>query len=235
MKWVTFDEVGNSRYYGRDPYQIDFDTNEHRKYKVVMDGVRVYECGIIRVEKSGIRDPGWRKEVRRIMGLSFLLSKEMTGYKFFDPNNGRKVSKSSLPVTPMYHDDLRGRVHAIGYRTINKYMEFVSEHAQPSFMGTGTLEYWRPNKERAKARMKELEEFINLGAAFNSLEGSHKSLSWTTGNMVRDGKVPTGGVTNPDFKDTCRELAAAVGAVEKLVKVATRDVFKPRFLIAKEA
>ena len=126
MRWTTFEDTENK---GSDPYKLDFKTNEHRKYKTPMGGVRVYECGIIRVTGNGHNNPHWRMEIAGALDLRFVRPVDMVGFKFYDPDTGKRVSRKMIPTHPVYHDKARGRIYSVSHRGM---LEFMSEHAQPS-------------------------------------------------------------------------------------------------------
>lgn len=236
MKWITFEDAKHNEF--DVPYKLDHSVLEPRKYKRVYPGIRVYGYGTIRVSRNGTRDPLWRREVHQLYGLHFPLVSELTGLKLYNPDTRETVPKNLLSAGVVYYDTMRQRIHRFGWGTGNDYMEFVSEHAQPSFFGSGVFSYKRPNIERYNARMAGLQEYITIGAALIALDKKNAPggyYDWELRGMLLEGRMPKGGMKSESFKQACCTLAGSPGPTSHYVREGTCDVYEPKYLAVREA
>lgn len=164
MKWLTYDSCENSPWgYENEPYRIDFDTFEHRKYKEPVAGVRVYENGVVSLHRAGNRDPHWRRRVKNVIGADFISLGDATGYKFYT-DAGARISKKDIKYGSYFFDFKLGRMYAVNP---SNPLKFFAPHAMP--VGTANVAYTERDIDTKKTLHKTMAELLALGKTLCAL------------------------------------------------------------------
>tara|TARA_R110000868_G_scaffold238912_1_gene493414 strand:+ start:983 stop:1726 length:744 start_codon:yes stop_codon:yes gene_type:complete len=244
MKWVTYGELDDGECWSSDQYQIDWNTNEHRKFRDAMSYVRVYECGVICVSFNGANDPDWRDSVLRTMDLRFLATDSFAGQRFYHPISGNRIPAAHIEPRWLLHVPELERVYSMGNRSDRYPIHFYDPHALPS-PSCGVV-VQTPNRATHKARIAELQEHISLGQTLVGLQGDYKDKEekesgnndWSIRHNRRQSalKIINGDkdlpadLTQLEAQRVCRALVENKSEVERLLLKISRDYSEPNYL-----
>ena len=234
MRYLTFDEV---RHQGHGRYAIDWDTNSELKYKEPMNGIRVYESGVIVVHRNGYRDPAWRYDAKAKFDLNFVLTKDLTHVTFVAPDTGVTVPDILL------HDTKLGRVYNLPHWQYSDALRFVSPDAQP--MGGLPMTYYAPNVQRTAERTAVFEPMFELGRTLRALNNDTEVLdyfqmTWRIGwdaKRTLQGETPLPlslSLEDEETQKVCVTLAQCESYARKLIFLGARDKYEPNYLLIKE-
>ena len=86
-----------NRYYREGEWDTDFDTIPPRRYKEVMQGVRIYEGGLFQIRSHLYRNDSFRSRIAAEFGIDVGLVRARTGYQYFMPDR-TPVTKDAIIV-----------------------------------------------------------------------------------------------------------------------------------------
>jgi len=245
MKWITFDELDDDSSWCGHHYNIDWDTNEYRKFREPLPFVRVYECGVIRVSFNGAHDPDWRDRILKEMDLQFVATDSFAGKRFYHPLSGTRIPASHIvPRWLLYVPELDS-VYSMGDRADRNPIYFYAPHALPS-PSCGVV-VQTPNRAGHKALIAELQNHTSLGETLVGLHGNYKDIEeeeysdWHARlsrkqaaiHAVSDIKNISTDLTQLKTQQICRGLIENKNEVKKLLWKTSHICSKPNYLYVK--
>ena len=161
MHLPTFDDATNTNGYRwtvKEEYQVDFSTNSHRRFKEEIQGVRVYENGLVEIAPYVYRHPDLRYQLRSKYNMEFLNPYEVRGFKYFSPE--RKLVRKDWVEREFYLYDFR---HNMMVRTPAC---FYGDHARLIGEPIRIAEYRKADGDAFRAKHQPL---FDLAASFSAV------------------------------------------------------------------
>ena len=233
MKLPKYAESKHGHKWETAQYAIDWDYSNERKYKQICEGLRVYEDGTVKVNTLGDRKPALRRYLETELGVRIKRVADITGRKFYMPD-GTKVAKKHIKQTGLLWDTTLNRGYVANYHRGGS-ITLLHENAEPVAYSKVSLGI--PNKARASAVMKRIEDHMALGQTLSAMDGNNygyyrpRYLGYDTERAILN---PPTDMSSKLTQDFCKTLFYSAIEVYDYVQEVTEDKYEVPYLLIKE-